>query len=539
MALDTRKPLPSAAIPFWRDIRVLGVLAQIAFVIFVVISLSWIGNNVARGLGALGGAQFLCDDGTSSFRCAFNFMSTAASFDIGEKPIDYETTDSYWRALQVGVLNTIKVAVVGILLATLLGTFTGIAVLSNNWLLSRIAAGYIDVIRNTPLLVQLFFLYFAVILQLPPLKESLRPISGVYLSQRGIALPWPVFTASFLPWLAFIILGLIQFQVLWIILGQREQQTGKPANRWQWAALTGLVVILAGWFLTVNFNINQAALVSRASRVAQAKNPFAGFEALVAKRLSIPKLTADELAKVDGETLAAAALQVCVVKGSPSEPNFASQLKSHNIPFKMNRFDRPDQAGAAYGEETCDALIGDQVIVTAERAALENPDGHLLVPIREYPVVISTPLLEGLNLVGGTRLTPEFAAILFGLVIYTAAFIAEIVRSGIQAVPRGQSEAARALGLTEGQRLRLVVLPQALRVIIPPLTSQYLNLMKNSSLAIAVGYSDLVAVTNTILNQSGRVVQVVALVMLIYLSVSLAISALLNWYNRRVALVER
>ena len=154
-------------------------------------------------------------------------------------------------------------------------------------------------------------------------------------------------------------------------------------------------------------------------------------------------------------------------------------------------------------------------------------------------MVISTPKLEGLNLVGGARLTPEFAAILFGLVIYTAAFIAEIVRAGIQAVALGQTEAARALGLTESQRLQLVILPQALRVIIPPLTSQYLNLAKNSSLAIAVAYPDLVAVTNTILNQSGRAVQVVALVMLSYLSVSLAISALLNWFNRRTALVER
>jgi general L-amino acid transport system permease protein len=147
--------------------------------------------------------------------------------------------------------------------------------------------------------------------------------------------------------------------------------------------------------------------------------------------------------------------------------------------------------------------------------------------------------LEGLNLVGGAKLTPEFAAILLGLVIYTAAFIAEIVRAGVQAVHRGQSEAARALGLTEAQRLRLVVLPQALRVIIPPLTSQYLNLTKNSSLAIAVAYPDLVAVTNTIVNQSGRSVQVIGLVMLSYLAVSLAISALLNWYNRRVAIVER
>ena len=528
-----------SVIPFWRDVRVLGVFAQIIFVILLVSALGWIGNNVARGLQALGGAQFLCDDGTSDFRCAFNFMSTAASFDIGEKLIDYQTTDSYWRALQVGVLNTIKVAVVGIILATLLGTLAGIAVLSDNWLLSRLAAAYIDVIRNTPLLVQLFFLYFAVILQLPPLKESIQPGFGIYLSQRGIALPWPEFTASFLPWLVFIVLGLLQFQVLWVILGQREQQTGKPVNRWGWATLAALVVIGAGWYLAVAFNSNQAALVSRASRVAQAPDTLAGFETIVLKRLPVPKLTPEELAKVDAAALAAAALQVCVLKDSPAEPNLAMQLQSRNIPYQMNRFERPDQATTAYAEKKCEAVVGDRVVLAAERAALENPDGHLLAPLQEYPVVISIPKLEGLNLVGGAKLTPEFAAILFGLVIYTAAFIAEIVRAGIQAVALGQTEAARALGLTESQRLRLVILPQALRVIIPPLTSQYLNLAKNSSLAIAVAYPDLVAVTNTILNQSGRAVQVVALVMLIYLSVSLAISALLNWYNRRAALVER
>jgi len=531
--------IPAPVIPFWRDVRVLGVLAQIVFVFAVVASLSWIGNNVAQGLQTLGGAQFLCDDGTSSFRCAFNFMSSAASFDIGEKPIDYETTDSYWRALTVGLLNTIKVSIVGVVLATVLGLFAGVAVLSNNWLLSRIAAGYIDVIRNTPLLVQLFFLYFAVILQLPQLRDSLQPAPGFYLSQRGIALPWPVFTPSFLPWLAFIILGFIQFQVLWLLLSQRERQTGKATNRWLWATLAGLIVMVAGWYLTLSFNTNQAALVSRVSRVAQAPSPLAGLEALVAKRLALPQLTKEALEKLDAEQLAAGALQVCVVKESPSEPNFAAQLQRLNLPFKMNRFDRPDQAGAAYAEETCDILVGDRSLVVAERAALENPDGHLLVSIQEYPVVLSAPKLEGLNLVGGARMTPEFAAILFGLVIYTGAFIAEIVRSGIQAVPRGQSEAARALGLTEGQRLRLVVLPQALRVIIPPLTSQYLNLTKNSSLAIAVAYPDLVAVTNTILNQSGRAVQVVVLVMVSYLMVSLAISALLNWYNNRMALVER
>jgi His/Glu/Gln/Arg/opine family amino acid ABC transporter permease subunit len=446
MALTPDQPRSSratavAGVPFWRDARILGVLAQIVFVIVAVISLGWIGNNAARGLRALGAAQFSCGDGTSSFRCAFDFMSTAASFDIAEKPIDYNTKDSYWQALEVGALNTIKVAVIGIILATLLGLVTGIAVLSNNWLLNRIAQFYIDIIRNTPLLVQLFFLYFAVILQFPQLNNSLQPMPGVFLSQRGIALPWPVLTASFLPWLAFIVLGLIQFQILLYVLGQHEAQTGKPTHRWQWSALAGLAIIVAGWYLTVAFSQNEAALVSRASQVAQASNPMTGFEALVTKRLGVSNLTQTNLANLDPTRLAQAALQVCVVSESSAEPNFATQLRSHNIPFKMNRFDQPDQAGQAYAAGQCDALIGEQVLVAAERSVLGKPGDHLLVPIMTYPLVISTPQLEGLNLVGGVKLTPEFAAILFGLVLYTAAFIAEIVRSGIQAVPPGQSEA--------------------------------------------------------------------------------------------------
>ncbi|MCL4805683.1 MAG: ABC transporter permease subunit, partial [Anaerolineae bacterium] len=163
----------------------------------------------------------------------------------------------------------------------------------------------------------------------------------------------------------------------------------------------------------------------------------------------------------------------------------------------------------------------------------------VLVPVREVPIRISIPRIEGLNFVGGVKLSPNFAAILIGLTIYTGAFIAEIVRAGIQSVAKGQSEAARALGLSESQRLRLVVLPQALRVIIPPMTSQYLNLTKNSSLAIAVGYPDLWSTAFTTLNQSGRAIQVFLIAMGTYLLFSLIISAFLNWYNRRMALVER
>jgi general L-amino acid transport system permease protein len=324
-----------------------------------------------------------------------------------------------------------------------------------------------------------------------------------------------------------------------VLLGRREEQTGRPTHRWLWATLSAGGIVLVGWYVAVAFNSNQALLVSKASRVAQAKDPLTGLEIMVAKRLGLPNLTPTVLEALDPNVLAEAALTVCVLENSSAEPNLIAHLKARAIPYKMVRVDRPDQLGAEYTEGKCETVVGSPVALAAERSVLENPGAHLIAPLVEPPVVWSTPKLEGLNLVGGAKLTPEFAAILLGLVIYTAAFIAEIVRAGVQAVHRGQSEAARALGLTEAQRLRLVVLPQALRVIIPPLTSQYLNLTKNSSLAIAVAYPDLVAVTNTIVNQSGRSVQVIGLVMLSYLAVSLAISALLNWYNRRVAIVER
>jgi len=537
--MAARPPAAPARIPFWRDVRVLGVLAQIALTVAIVAGLAWLGRNVITGLSRLGEAQFLCDDGSSNFRCFFNFMNLPASFDIGELPIDYLPTDSYWRALQVGLLNTLKVAASGILLATVLGVFTGIAVLSSNWLLRSLAAGYIDLIRNTPLLVQLFFIYFAVIITLPPVRESLSPGLSIFVSQRGIYMPSPVFTSAALPWLAFLLMAVVQFQVLWVILGQREQATGRPSNRLLWSGLSALAVVVLGWFFAVNFSSNQAVLVSRGSRVGQARSTLEGLQDVVLRRLPIARLTPDQLATVDPDVLDEAALTVCVVRGSPTEANFTAQLRAAHIPYDLDRSDRPDQATAAYVEGDCEVFAGTRVILAAERATLEEPDSHLLVTLTEYPVVISTPQLEGLNMAGGARLTPEFTAILFGLVLYTAAFIAEIVRAGILAVHRGQSEAARALGLSEAQRLRLVVLPQALRVIIPPLTSQYLNLTKNSSLAIAVGFPDIVAVTNTMMNQAGRPVQVIVLVMLAYLAISLSISALLNWYNRRVALVER
>lgn len=530
----------SESIPFWRDVRVIGVLAQLAFVIFIVLAAAWLISNVAQNMITLGENQFLCRDGTTSYRCAFDFLRLDAQFDIAETMVPYTPSDSYARAIWVGVLNTIRVTVWGIILATILGTITGIARLSTNWLISSIARWYVDIIRNTPLLVQLFFLLFGVLLVLPQIREAIQPFGlPIYLSQRGINLPWLVFMPSFPTWLAFLIVGLVQAQVLWIILGRREEQTGRPSNRLAWAVLSFLAVATIGWFVSSANADNQALLISRAARVRE----FADVETLMLGRLRIDNLAELDAAIASGqltsEAVEAASLKICAVRDSVSEVNLTSQLQRANIPYTVLRTSRLDQATEAYATGECELLVGSPAVLAAEREVLENNANHVIVPVRETPFRLSLPRIEGLNFVGGITLTSRFAAILIGLVIYTGAFIAEIVRAGIQSVPRGQSEAARALGLSEGQRLQLVVLPQALRVIIPPLTSQYLNLAKNSSLAIAVGFPDLWATSFTTLNQSGRPIQIFIIVMAFYLSISLIISALLNWYNRRIALVER
>jgi general L-amino acid transport system permease protein len=529
------------AIPFWRDGRVLGVLAQIIFIILVLAAAGWLANNVAQNLGTLGGSQFLCRDGSSSFRCAFDFLRLDASFDISESVIEYDPSNAYSRALLVGALNTVKVGFFGILLATILGTVTGIARLSQNWLIRNVAGTYVDIIRNTPLLLQLFFLFFGIILVLPAINEAVQLFDlPVYFSQRGIDLPGPVFMPSFAIWLAFIVLGIIQVQALMIYLSRQEEKTGKERNRLAWAAVSFLIVAVIGWFAAgMSGADNQAILANQSTRIRE----FGNLSEQMQNRLGVSDLNDLDRLVVDGrvssEALNEAAYTICGVRGDPSLVNLTAQLRADNIPYQVSRSGRVDQATDAYAAGECEIYVASKATLAAERNLLESPTQHRLVSVPETPVRIDWPQIEGLNFVGGIKLTPNFAAILIGLVLYTGAFIAEIVRAGIQSVPKGQSEAARALGLSESQRLRLVVLPQALRVIIPPLTSQYLNLVKNSSLAIAVGFPDLWSTSFTTLNQSGRVLQIFILVMGTYLSFSLFISFLLNWYNRRIALVER
>ena len=338
----------------------------------------------------------------------FGFWNTTAGFDISQTLIEYSARGStYGRAFWVGLLNTLLVAGLGIIFATILGFIVGISRLSSNWLLSKVAGGYVETIRNLPLLLQLLFWYNAVLKALPDIRESIV-VGGAFLNNRGLFLPEPVFKSGFgaVAIVAFVgIAGSIAFY-LWA--RKRQERTGQQAPVF-WVA----VALVLGL-------------------------PLAVF-----------------------------------------------------------------------------ALAG-------------------------FPLGFEFPKAGRFNIAGGVEVLPEFAALLFGLSVYTAAFIAEVVRAGILAVSRGQSEAAYSLGLRPGPTLRLIVVPQAMRVIIPPLTSQYLNLTKNSSLAVAIGYPDLVQVfTGTVLNQTGQAVEVVAITMLVYLVISLTTSLLMNIYNSRMALSER
>ena len=526
---------PTQNIPFWRDGRVLGVFGQIGFIILVIVVIRTLGTNFASNVDKLGETQFICSDGSFSYRCAFDFMSTQAGFDISETVLPYETTDSYWYAFYQGFLNTMKVGLLGVILTSIVGTLAGIARLSSNWLISQIALWYVELMRNLPLLIVLFILYFSVILAGPDLKDTVQPLGlPIFFNNRGLNFPWPQFTPSAATWLAFLVLGVIQYQVLSIFLDRREEQTGKASNKVGLGILSFLIVIGIGWFVSGALSDTQGLLAPAGSRIREVDD----IEQLMINRTGVNLI--GELDQLPEEELAAAALTICVLRDSPSEANFISQLRRQGIPYQITRFDRADQAAAAYGEGSCEVFAAPKSVLAAERVTLENPNAHLIVPVSEKPVVWSVPAFEGLNIAGGTKLTPEFTALLLGLVFFYGGGLAELVRAGIQSVSKGQSEAARALGLSESQRLRLVVLPQSLRVIIPPLIGTYLSLIKDTSLGLALGYSDMYRVSFVTINQSGRALQLVILMMLVYLAISIVFSVILNWYNNNyVVLAER
>ncbi|MER0394968.1 amino acid ABC transporter permease [Vibrio vulnificus] len=377
--------------PTFRSVvfQVIAILALVFFFYTIV-------NNALTNLNARGIAT------------GFDFLSQEAGFGIGLTLIEYDETFSYGRTFVIGLLNTALVSFLGIILATVLGFVIGIARLSSNWLVSRFAAIYIEIFRNIPLLLQIFFWYFAVLQALPSPRQSISLGEAIFLNVRGLFFPKPIFEAGS----AFIFAALFAGIIATIFIGV-------------WA------------------------------RNKQ---------------------------KLTGQQTPMGRIALALIVGLPALVYFVSGM----------------------------------------------------------PVSAEYPALKGFNYQGGISIIPELAALLVALSIYTAAFIAEIVRSGINAVSHGQTEAAMSLGLPRSRTLKLIIIPQALRIIIPPLTSQYLNLTKNSSLAMAIGYPDLVSVfAGTTLNQTGQAIEIIAMTMGVYLTLSLVTSALMNIYNKKVALVER
>jgi general L-amino acid transport system permease protein len=389
---DTRRGQAPPRVPVYNNPKIRALFYQLALLAAVVAFGYELALNARANLAA------------QNLTAGFGFLDNTAGFGVNQSLIPYNESDSYARVFLVGLLNTLLVAGLGIVFATVLGFVVGIARLSPNWLVARFAGGYVELIRNLPLLFQILFWYLAVLGTLPGPRQSISLFGEVFLNNRGIILPAPVVGegAGFVA--AALVLGVLATIALRFWARRRQDRTGRQ-----------FPLLWAGLALVVG----------------------------------LP-------------------LVVLVATG--------------------------------------------------------------------FPIGFARPELRGFNFVGGVRLIPEFVALLLALSTYTASFIAEIVRAGILAVPRGQTEAALALGLRRGSTLRLIVVPQALRVIVPPLTNQYLNLTKNSSLAVAIGYPDLVAVfAGTALSQTGQAIEIIAITMAVYLAISLFTSGLMNYYNMRLA----
>jgi general L-amino acid transport system permease protein len=382
-------------IPFWLDPKKRAIMYQIAVLCMVGLLAYYLVSNTLTNLEK------------QSIATGFSFLQKESAFEIGESLIPYSAASSYGRALLVGALNTLKVAFIGIVFTIILGTIVGVARLSTNWLVAKLAAIYIEVMQDIPVLLQLFFWYAIFYEILPGPRQALSPVNGLFLCNRGLAFTIP---------------------------------EAHPAHKYMLLALlvgSGIVYLIRRW---------------AKKRHEKTGQPFPVFSVSISIILGLPLVT-----------------------------------------------------WWAFGA----------------------------------PVKMDVPKLVGFNFKGGMTVSPEFIALLLGLVLYTAAFVAEVVRAGIQSVSKGQREAAMSIGLRPTPILNLVILPQALRVIIPPLTSQMLNLTKNSSLAVAIGFPDFVSVANTTINQTGQAVEGVALIMAVYLIFSLSTSAFMNWYNKKVKLVER
>ncbi|WP_417814205.1 amino acid ABC transporter permease [Thalassospira alkalitolerans] len=382
-------------VDYLNDENVRAILYQIIAIGLVILAGWYLVSNTLENLER------------QNISTGYSFLDLEASFEISESMIDYTAQSNYASALMVGLLNTVKVSLLGIILCTLIGTIFGIARLSSNWIVRKLATVYVETFRNIPVLLQVFFWYALIPNAFPHPRDAFEPLPGVLLTQRGMYMPVPVADNAY--------------------------------------TLMGIAAIIA--FIAI---------------------------------------------------------------------------------FFINRWARKRQD--ATGQPFPMAMVGIGIFVGLVFIAYLAGGA---------PTEMDIPALKGFNIRGGYNISPEFMAVLIGLTVYTSTYVAEVVRSGIQAVPNGQWEAADSLGIKRSVALRKVILPQSMRVAIPPLTNQYLNLTKNSSLAVAVGYPDLVSVSNTTMNQTGQAIEAISIFMSIYLGLSLLTSLFMNWFNKKMALVER
>ena len=596
----------SERIPFYRNVKMIGIIAQIIFAILVLVAIIIIYLNVSSALSR------------SNLPADFSFLDDRAGIPIAETPIRYTTNDPYWKALFIGFLNTLKVALIGVVLASLLGIVVGVMRLSTNWLLRQIANVYIELIRNTPLAVQIIFWFTAVLTTVPPNITNPIVLPGrIYLSNRGLALPWLYTGTSFRAWIPWLIVAVIALIIIAYIRQRQIIKSDRPGNPWTYALLSAVLIAGTGFFvassntrLAENTTSDFRADRGRGSVYIDANqnNQLDNNEKIVPYALTIVTvedgtLTTTSQNLTESRRVVNGTFRFPLIEKSEIDventtvefvdPDQAEGLAIHhtNFPsigliYKDQNGDGTYNRGEEINPETGRGYSGIQLIMTVknfERRIVADRDGQIRIPrfdpiqqattsssapaanpnnlfgsptnsssdaeeaeleasialLPSRPLVLSTPSLPISNYEGGVRLTTSYLALLLALVVYTASFIAEIVRGGIQAVSKGQTEAAKALGLSGYQTFTLIVFPQALRIILPPMISQYLNLTKNSSLGPLAGYGELFAISVIVANQTGASVPVIVMLIVAYLLISLTFAFVLNIVNDRMAIVGR
>ncbi len=598
---------PQRPIPVWRNVKTLGIVAQVVFVAVLLAALAILWTNVTSALAR------------SDLPANFGWLDARAGIPISERPIPYTADDPYWRALVIGFLNTLKIALIGVVLATLLGVAVGVSRLSGNWLLRQIAGAYVELLRNTPLAVQIIFWYTAAIATLPPtISAPIRLPGGIYFSNKGLAFPFLYPGFAFQQWLPWILAAVVLAAVVHRLRRRAIRASERPGRAWP-ATLAAFVLVTGVGYvvasagddrpadLAIEFTADRGRGLSFLDADGDGEHDRDearyGFVP-VTVRVAEGALTARSQNLVEQRTVKPSVVRYAVLEDGEYDAVDARLLDEDQAErFDLHWVEKPISAlvyedrngdGAWQAGEEVDANgEGFRNVQTAlvvegfRRDLVSDRDGLIRIPgfdpvasleaedatggsgvgsvgasgpvglfgtpgdddeptldatVEIRPsgaLVYSTPTVPVSNYEGGFRFTASYLALLLALVIYTATFIAEIVRAGILAVPKGQTEASKALGLSGAQTFGLVIFPQAVRIILPPMISQFLNLTKNSSLAPLAAYAEIFAISTIVANQTGASVPVIIMIILSYLVISWFFALVLNIVNARMAIVER